>query len=61
MEGTCAVCYYRVHPGQASVLMKVGGSFRPVHRHHAAEGKIIIQTRRRSVIDEVVEEVAKVL
>jgi hypothetical protein len=23
MEGTCAVCYYRVYAGQASVLMNV--------------------------------------
>lgn len=61
MEGTCAVCYYRVHANQASVLMNVGGSFRPVHRHHADEGRIFIQTVRRNVVDEIVEEVAKFL
>lgn len=61
MEGVCAVCYYRVHPGQDAVLMKVGSGFRPAHRHHADEGKIFIRTVRRNVVDEIVEEVAKFL
>jgi hypothetical protein len=61
MEGTCFLCFYRIHSGQSAVSMKVGNRFLPVHRHHADEGKITIHRIARNVIDEVIEEVATIL
>jgi hypothetical protein len=61
MEGTCFICYYRIHSGQDSVSMKVGDRWRPVHRHHEAERKIKIVQVRHNVVDEIVEERAEIL
>jgi hypothetical protein len=61
MEGTCFLCYYRIHSGHDSVHMRVGDRWRPVHRSHADEGKITIHRIARNVIDEVIDEVATIL
>lgn len=61
MEGTCFICYYRIHSGQDSVSMKVGDRWRPAHRHHEAERKIKIVQVRHNVVDEIVEERAEIL
>lgn len=61
MEGTCAVCYYRIYAGQDAAVMRVGSTFRPVHRHHADEGKISIRVVRRNVIEVVEDEVVNFL
>jgi hypothetical protein len=60
-EGTCFLCFYRIHGGQPAVAMRVGGEWRLVHRHHAAEGKIRIVQVRRNIVDEFVEECAGIL
>ena len=61
MEGTCFICYYRIHSGQDSVSLRVGEHLRLVHRHHADERKIKIVQVRRNIVDEVVEERAEIL
>ena len=61
MEGTCFLCFYRIHGGQDAVAMRVGEHLRLVHRHHAAEGKIKIVQVRHNIVDEVVEERATFL
>jgi hypothetical protein len=61
MEGTCFLCFYRIHGGQDAVSMKVGDRLRLVHRHHADERKIKIVQVRHNVVDEIVEERAEIL
>lgn len=61
MEGICFFCFYRIHDNQGSVSMKVGDRWRPVHRHHADERKIIIHRTSYNVYDEVIVEEAEIL
>jgi hypothetical protein len=61
MEGTCFLCFYRIHSGQDSVSMKVGDRWRPVHRHHEAERKIKITRYPYNVYEEYMMEEAEIL
>jgi hypothetical protein len=56
VEGTCFLCFYRIHGGQEAVAMRVGEHLRLVHRHHADERKIKIVQIRHNIVDEFVEE-----
>jgi hypothetical protein len=61
MEGTCFICYYRIHSGQDSVQVRVGNRWRPVHRHHVTEGKITIHRYPYNVYEELIMEEAEIL